>query len=842
VSFNLTEEQTDRQQEVDRRDKERLERRRKEDFAVLREEADELAELERRRLDKERRREERRRREEAEAEEAAREARRERRRKEAKIDDRSTVTSNGERRDVPVDVARKTDDRKESSSSSWVTPAIVGVGAAAVAGALAEKSFEDDRSSASTSRHEERREKRRSERRSASENQSEVTEVPRQVPTQPAVEEDDEHKEKEQRIARIAASRIIQNQSPTAHESYEDFFMPEDMRHHEDHEDSSPNIIEVVPRSERRVEPYLGSDLDKPDPSWPPLVINIIKPTPPGSYDGSVRDTHSPVPTTPEPIEKEEPKEEEVEPTPVRPTTGSRVSWGEHQFHEYEVETPLSDREEHFEESDPHEVTVSPKYRDDERKYEDFVEEKPATRELDETESNSKPSMPGSFDDDVEFAATLAAGAEIAGFDPTVVTDDASYYGKDHLSKFKDTYRPPAVESVTDLGDAVSVQSRSARKEFPAPESFDFEDTHTDETKASKDGQTGTQSIAVTEPEDVSRSEIFESKLTKELRDDTKDSVPSSPIRDESKKSKKKKRRSKTLDDFDIESEERSSRRSASSDNSDSKRQEKSDDVDFEPRLKRVESAPVTDDWIEEDKERRRQKSKHSSSDRTESPDGARSVAASAPGADELEEYRSRRSSHRSKDEDGDLEDDSRSLPDADDDGERRRRRKHKRHSGNFDDAASVVSSPAKIDETREKRRSRESSTASTQRSREPEKKSGGLFSSLFGSKTNLERSSSTSGKRETQSEIGVDDSTSERRRKKKSSSRRSLSGDDGLDVASEAAESTMDLSQLGKALDGEEGDNDSQSSRRKRREQRRRDKYEEIVDSARDASEKVDL
>lgn len=853
VSFDLTEEQTDRQQEVDRRNKERLERQRKEDFDVLREEADELAELERRRKDKERRREERRRREEAEAEEAAREARRERRRKEAKIDDRSSALSNGERREAVEDVTQRIDERKEPSSSSWVTPAIVGAGAAVVAGALAEKAFEDDGSSATTSRHEERREKRRTERRGASGSQSEVTEAPRQEPIRQVVEEDDEQKKQEQRIARIAASRIVQNQSPTAHESYEDFFMPEDLRHHDDHEDYSPNIIEVVPRSERRVEPYLGSDLDKPDPSWPPLVINIIKPTPPGSYDGSVRDAHSPVPT-PEPTEKEEP-EENVEPTPVRPTTGSRVSWGQHQTHEYEVETPLSDREESFEESDQHDVAASPEYHDDEKTYEAFVEEKPVSREVDESESNSKHSMPGSFDDDVEFAATLAAGAEIAGFDPTVVTDDASYYGKDHLSKFKDAYQPPAVESVTDLGDAVSVQSGSARKEYRAPESFDFEDAHTDEkelpqtpSKTSKDGQTGTRSIAVTEPEDADRSEFVNRKSTKELRDDANDSVPSSPVR-ESKKSKKK-RRSKTLDDFDIESEERSSRRSASSDYSDSIRQGKSDDVNFDAILKRVQSAPVTDDSIEEDKERRRRKSKGSSLDRAESVDDARSVAASAPGADELEEYRSRRSSRRSKDDDGDLEDDSRSLPDADDDGEKRRRRKHKRHSGNFDDAASVVSSPAKIDETREKRHSRESSTASTQRSKEskeskePEKKSGGLLSSLFGSKTNLERSSSTSGKRETQSEVGVDDSTSERRRKKKSSSRRSLNGDgvDGWDAASEAAESTMDLSQLGKALDGEDGDNDSQSSRRKRREQRRRDKYEEIVDSARDSSEKVDL
>lgn len=834
VSFDLTEEQADREEELTRGNKKR-DRRRKEDSAAWREKADALAELERRK-------EERRRREEAEAEEVAREARQEKRRKEAKVDDRTSVLSNGERRYAAEDMTQTSDSGKGPSSSSWVQPVIVGAGAAVVAAALAEKAFEDDRSSASTSRYGERSKKRRSERRNASESQSEVTEIPRQAPTQAVVAKDDEQREKEEHIART--SWTTQNQSPTPHESYEDFFTPEELRHHDTQEDSSPNIVEIIPRSERRVEPYLGSDLDKPDPSWPPLVINIIKPTPPGSYDGSVRDAHSPVPTTPEPIEKEEPKEEDVETTTVRPTTGSRVSWGDHQVYKYEVETPLSDKEEHFEESDHHEAAASADYHDSEREYEMLVEEKPIVPELDETETSSKHSMPGSFDDDVEFAATLAAGAQIAGFDPTVVTDDASYYGKDHLSKIKDTYRPPAVESVTDLGEAVSVQSESASKGFRAPEFFDPEDIHTGEIKVNKDGQTGTRSIAVTEPEDVAMSEILDRKSTRELRDDASDSVPSSPVRDESKKSKKKKRRSKTLDDLEIESEERSSRRSASRDYSDTKRQEKSDNIDFEPTLKRVESAPVTDDWIEEDKERRHRKSKRSSPDRTESLDGSRSVAASAPGADELEEYRSRRSSRRSKDDGGDLEDDSRSLPDLDDDGEKRRRRKHKRHSGNFDDAASVVSSPAKIDEAREKRRSRESSVASTQRSREPEKKSGGLFGSLFGSKTNSDRSSSTPEKRETQSEIGVDDSTSERRRKKKSSSRSSLSGDgpDRWDVASEAAQSTMDLSQLGKALDGEDGDNDSQSARRKRKEQKRRNKYEEIVDSARDASEKVDL
>lgn len=815
VSFDLTEEQVGRQEEVDRRNREREERRRDE-FAVLREEADEL---ERRRERREKRREERRRREEAEAEEAAREAQRERRRKELKDEER--------RKDVS-DVSSQATDRRDQQSSSWVTPAVVATGAAAavVTGALVEKEFEDKESASNQSRYEERREKRRSQRRSASETQPEATEVlERQV-----VDDEDEKEKRERRIAQIAAQRIVQdaNKSPV-YESYQDFFVPDEIRHREQ---PSPEISgQVSPASEPTstpiAEPYIASDTEKPNPSWPPLVINIIQPTPPVSHDGSVRDVHSPAPPS-EPSDKEAP-EAEVESKPNRPTTGSRVSWGEHQTHEYEVETPLSDKEEEF----SYQVPSVPESRSDERQKDLPTEPEPLPRQDDDSDHTAAHSMPGSFDADVEFAATLAAGAEIAGFDPTVVTEDETYYRKDRTSKADrpDAYRAPAVESVEDLGDIIpgavsQTKSLLTEEDSHEPESFtrEVEKKITDE-KAPSRSDVATEAFEDNEPEE-------------EFRDESR-YTSSSLDRDDGKKSKSK-RRSKTRDEIDIESEE-FSRQSASSEYSNDRQGTTSngDEVEFDTTLKKVQSAPVTDDLIEEGyKERRRRKSKRSSTDRSESLDDIRSVAASAPGADEMEEYRSHKSSSRSRSEEADFDDDTRSLPDAEDDGERRRRRRHKRRSGDFDDTASVASSPAKIDEVREKRRELESSVSKDQQ-KDQEKKAGGFLSNLFGSKSgSVQRSSSTSGKRETQSEVGVDDRTSERRRKKRSSGGRSSSGD-GWEVSSEAARSTTDLSQLGKNYNGEDVDDDSQSSSRRRREQRRRDKYEEIVDSARDASEK---
>ncbi|KAH8695963.1 hypothetical protein BGW36DRAFT_379981 [Talaromyces proteolyticus] len=929
VSFALTQEQADRQQKADRREKERLARRREENR--LREETEEEERLQER---NDRKREERRRREELEAEEAAREARRQTRREEIRDE-------------------RESEDR---SSSSWVTPAVAAVGTAAVASIVAENFSKDKKSTSNRKRYEESREKRRSERRRASENQEDVTEMSYDEDRQ--YDNEDEYKKKEERIAKIAASRIVRNKSvsPT-YESYVDFFKPEELQNETSHDIAS-------------IDRQNASDSDIS--VIPPVRINIIEPTPPASHDGSVRDTHSPVPT-PEPTIEEQPREEdaEAEVELYWTNSGSRVSWGEDRTHEYEVVTPLSEKDEPEPINDYHD-NISLRRDPVEAPSQDGVTK--GTAQEDQTSQNvEKHYMPGGFEDDSEFAATLAAGAEMAGFDPSVVTHDASYYRRDSPpgSELKGTYRSSIVESVEDSSDRRSIASRVAEKTVPdvgekiVPK--EFEPTDSSDKKSSKDepkekqlyeqntdidgegnvdfGDTSRSVASV--PVESGRKKSKKSKKSKKAekaakaRNDTEiepeersESLPSvetptaSQYEDraldraivdqksdsdkveenrsnKSSRSRKglnneleerstplpstensdvfqyedkdrdfksdsdgawksrSKKSTKTRKDSDTEPEELSKRPSftevpgavqeddeesyrdtveykSDSDKVQETRSKKSSksrkDIDTEPETDSLDYKNTSDkvreikeDWDEDERERRRRKSKRSSKDREDSMDDARSVAASAPGADELEKYRSR----RSKRDEEDFDDDTRSLYDVDGDGDKRRRRRHKRHSGAFDDdTVSVTSAPANIDETREKRRSRESSVAKEkEKEADQDKKSSGFFSNLFGSKSTVERSSASSDKRDVRSEVGVDEySKSERRRKKRSSG-----------AFSEASQSVMDLSQPVRGNEGEESEDDSLSSRRRRREQERRNKYEGIVGSARDASEKVD-
>jgi serine/arginine repetitive matrix protein 2 len=85
-----------------------------------------------------------------------------------------------------------------------------------------------------------------------------------------------------------------------------------------------------------------------PQLSWPVPSLNLIMPTPPGSRAPSVRSVSVPPSPAIEPVQepKEVPKPEEVN------RARSRVSWGENQFHHFEVPTPDSYREQFVSDSD----------------------------------------------------------------------------------------------------------------------------------------------------------------------------------------------------------------------------------------------------------------------------------------------------------------------------------------------------------------------------------------------------------------------------------------------------------------------------------------------------------
>ncbi|PLB42436.1 involucrin repeat protein [Aspergillus candidus] len=293
-------------------------------------------------------------------------------------------------------------DSRGDNSSSWMGAAAVGtIGAAAAASALSGRGSNDGSSEASSQRrHDERREKRRAERRRGSEPGS----VTAAFSAAPSSARDTRYYPSsspwspEPEPAQKPPRRDVSPTKPK-YEDYAEFFAPKEVRRRSN--DSSresqvmPTIIEVVPAKERPESPI------EPDPEflsrvpWKVPDITYTDPTPPHSVTGSVRDAASPVPR-PQKVAREE-----ASSSPERPVTFSRVSWGEHETHEYEVPSSDSDRD---------------SVDRDRVRHRDRRERKP-------NEDSGK-----GIGEDIAFAATVAATAAAAGFDPSLVTDHPKYH------------------------------------------------------------------------------------------------------------------------------------------------------------------------------------------------------------------------------------------------------------------------------------------------------------------------------------------------------------------------------------------------------------------------------
>jgi serine/arginine repetitive matrix protein 2 len=146
--------------------------------------------------------------------------------------------------------------------------------------------------------------------------------------------------------------------------SQADFFAPKELL---DHSAPSPKIDPNAGATDIRIyQAHDDFDLGPPKhPPYPPSysftatkdgrgppssapsvaavpMLNLIQPTPPGSRANSVRGVSLPPSPAIDPIpepKKESPKQDEAN------RRGSRVSWGENQFHNYEVQTPDSYRD-----------------------------------------------------------------------------------------------------------------------------------------------------------------------------------------------------------------------------------------------------------------------------------------------------------------------------------------------------------------------------------------------------------------------------------------------------------------------------------------------------------------
>ncbi|KAL9101844.1 MAG: hypothetical protein Q9163_002947 [Psora crenata] len=226
---------------------------------------------------------------------------------------------------------------------------------------------------------------------------------------------------------------------PYTYEDYQSFFTPTEILNNSDgqakttsaeHEvganiDGSAAIVEIVPKGAdgRPDEPEwsLADTIDEINQTkislpWQVPRLKLVRPTPPLS--------RVPTPCC-EPIECI--KEEKGDAKGVTSSrSSSKVTWGENRAHEYTDVTSIENREESVQRS-PTEPVARRRIRD----YSDSESEEREKPRNDEEQNKSISSITSnpslSFGNDNEFAATLAAAAEHAGFDPSIIIDDPTY-------------------------------------------------------------------------------------------------------------------------------------------------------------------------------------------------------------------------------------------------------------------------------------------------------------------------------------------------------------------------------------------------------------------------------
>jgi len=190
--------------------------------------------------------------------------------------------------------------------------------------------------------------------------------------------------------------------------------------------------------------------------------------------------------------------------SPTTSTVSKGVTWGQNETKHFEVESPSEHKDEFVSSSDvkAHETPSEPKSaaksksggwgaiaagimgagvgaaaasssdtsrksKESEKKQEDpyeyrgvVVEPESPPRRRSPPSTGPKPytadtsRVPGAFNDDLDFTATVAAGLQDTGFDPNIVINDPSFRRRDSPpgSNEPGIYRTPYAETVSDLG------------------------------------------------------------------------------------------------------------------------------------------------------------------------------------------------------------------------------------------------------------------------------------------------------------------------------------------------------------------------------------------------------
>ena len=444
---------------------------------------------------------------------------------------------------------------EESSVTPWAAPAAAGmVGAAIGTAAIMEQSkSEESREERRERRRRERerekledeeaarrREKRRREKKSEREHadgkviESESQILPNEIPE---VRDDPEiqaqiMERKEKSVWQEAATP----KKSGSHENYRDFFRPLDLSDDQakitstnaDADidfDQAPAIVTVEPKGFRDIDAqpvFSAADTDEKIDisglSFPVPKLRLVEPTPPSSRGST--------PT----IYPRDIVDEVIEEGPRDPSP-PKVTWGDGQTHEYTVITPGKEQQE-LDESAPDEIGDR-NLADAHKPPDERASAVAPAREFEDSEVIKSDSKPPSYGDDVGFAATLAASAEAAGFDPSIVINDPKYRRRESPPNSQNRTMPGGFDDKDDS----TLSKRERKKKDRVAKRRDQE-----AALNTRDDNAVVQDI-------ISQVENPESQTNTDLKDDLDDDWESSK-KSKSKKSKKGRKGTDNKDEF----------------------------------------------------------------------------------------------------------------------------------------------------------------------------------------------------------------------------------------------------------------------------------------------------
>ena len=341
------------------------------------------------------------------------------------------------------------EDPERHSEKSWAASATAGVIGAAIGAAAA-----TDRSRSEDAR-EERRERRRRERELEEEedalsksdrrrrqrerdDQEAAPKKPGKFPNDSSASH--EYVDVQERSPEKQNTSVWQEAASTkrssSHESYGAFFTPLEFLNRPSDQvkvtsanadadidlEHVPQIVTVEPKRIHDISDSptfsLADNDDKIDPSklsfpWQVPRLRLVEPTPP-STRGS----------TPVPHSKDACDEGSEEPRKER--SPSKIKWGDDQTHEYTIIAPSEGYDEVIE--PPSEGINGADIVDSSRSTHE--RDLPGHEMLPHTDSTIETSS-AAYGEDAEFAAALAASAEDAGFDPSIVINNPTYRRRD---------------------------------------------------------------------------------------------------------------------------------------------------------------------------------------------------------------------------------------------------------------------------------------------------------------------------------------------------------------------------------------------------------------------------